>query len=302
LFQTEQAFQKIESLKRLFDPCSLCPRKCGARRNSGKAGVCGAQKNVRIASWALHRGEEPPISGTKGSGTLFSSYCPMKCVYCQNYPFSQLGNGAEVSIPELIRIFLELQKRGANNLNLVTAAQFTPQIFEAIVLARKEGFTLPVVYNSSGYEDLHVLKLLEGMVDIYLPDIRYSDNSVALKFSGVSDYVERNREAIQEMFRQVGNLELDENGIGKSGLIVRHLVLPGGKAGTRKSLEWLRNSFGTKIFLSVMCQFFPAYKAPQIPELNRKIHLEEYLEVLELVEELGFENIWAQDPFEEGGA
>ena len=226
----------------------------------------------------------------------------MKCLFCQNFPFSQLGNGKTISVPELAEYYLHLAERGVHNVNFVTPTHFLPHLFEALLIAREKGLTLPIVYNTSGYERAEVLQVLEGMVDIYLPDIRYADNRVAVQLSSVSDYVENDRAAIEEMFRQVGQLQVDDQEIGIQGLIVRHLVLPGGLAGTRPSLTWLKEQLGNKIHLSLMCQYFPAHLAPKTPGMDREITHEEYSEALEILEELGFENAWAQDPEAWGGA
>lgn len=225
----------------------------------------------------------------------------MKCVFCQNFPFSQLGNGKDLSVADLSKIMLSLEARGAHNINFVNPGHFLPHLFQALLEARVQGLSLPLVYNSSGYERTEVLEIISGMVDIFLPDIRYSDNAIADEFSGVSDYVQVNRKALIEMRRQVGNLQVDPHGIGTRGIIVRHLVLPENLAGSRESLTWLKEELG-QVHLSIMCQYFPAYKAHDIPPLNRKIFFHEYYEVLEIVENLGFENVWAQDPDKAGGA
>lgn len=264
--------------------------------------MCGAGQSLRLAAWAAHRGEEPPISGTSGSGTVFTSYCPLKCRFCQNFPFSQLGNGRDISVREAANHLLALQKQGVHNINFVNPTHFVPLLFEALMIAREQGLDLPVVYNTSGYERPEVLELLDGLVDIYLPDIRYADNECGRRFSGVPDYVEVDRKAIVAMDQQVGGLQMDSRGIGVRGLIVRHLVMPGGIAGSRDSLTWLRGTIGPAVHLSVMNQYFPAYQAFQTPGLERKITSEEYADVLELVDDLGFINALAQDPFETGGA
>ncbi|MBF0500730.1 MAG: radical SAM protein [Candidatus Riflebacteria bacterium] len=296
--------ERITQLWKLFDPCRLCPRMCGAHRYDDGIGVCGAGRRFKVASWAAHRGEEPPISGERGSGTIFASHCPMKCCFCQNYPFSQLGNGREMDIDEVAEIFVSVAQKGVHNLNFVTPTHFTPHLFDALARARPRIGDLPVVYNTSGYENIEVLKLLDGLVDIYLPDLRYADNAVAAQLSKVSDYVERDRAAILEMARQVGAdaIEYGSDGIARRGMIIRHLVLPGGLAGTASSLNWLRDTLGTKVALSLMCQYFPAHQATTLPGLDRGITVEEYSEALDIADSLGFENAWAQDPDEIGGA
>ncbi|MBF0548056.1 MAG: radical SAM protein [Candidatus Riflebacteria bacterium] len=293
---------RIDKLWEMASPCRLCPRACGARRKEGEIGFCGAGWKYKLASWAVHRGEEPPISGVRGSGTIFSSHCTMKCLYCQNFPFSQLGNGKEVEVSELADFYIELMNKGVHNLNFVTPTHYSPHLFEAWYLARQKISELPIVYNTSGYERTEILAILDGMVDIYLPDIRYSNNLISKALSQTSDYVEVNRAAIKEMARQVGPLTVDENEIGIKGLIVRHLVLPNDSSGTRESLSWLSREIGTWMHISLMCQYFPTYKATELEGLKRPISNEEYSKALEILEECGFENAWAQDPEETGGA
>ncbi|MBI3040027.1 4Fe-4S cluster-binding domain-containing protein [bacterium] len=302
LISLNEARERLDQLKSLFDPCRLCPRGCKAHRIVNQVGVCKAGSQIRIASWASHRGEEPPISGFNGSGTIFVSHCPMKCIYCQNYPFSQLGTGKDLTKPELVRLFEKLISDKVHNLNLVSPTHYIVQLLEAFLELPPELQKTPLVYNTSGYENIDVIRLLDGIIDIYLPDIRYSDDQFSFQFSRAPDYVKANRETICEMARQVGELVVDESGIAKRGLIVRHLVLPNDRAGTKSSLLWLKEKIGTKVQLSLMSQYFPAYKAKNSPELNRKITFEEYQEALDYVEELGFENVWAQDPTIDGFA
>lgn len=300
---TESQFaDRVEQLFRLFDPCVLCPHMCRAKRLSGETGFCGAGNQFKIASWALHRGEEPPISGTRGSGTIFASHCTMRCVFCQNYPFSQLHNGRLISTEQLAEIFLELNQKGAHNLNFVTPTPFSPLLFEALLKAGSEIENMPVVYNTSGYERPEVLEILDGMVDIYLPDIKYSDGKVSRLLSGVSDYVEAARSALPVMYRQTGGLTIDDGGIARRGMIIRHLVLPGGMAGTRDSFEWIKRTIGTDVQVSLMCQYFPAYQANSIPGMDRAITIDEYSEAIDILDGLGFKNVWAQDPEIRGGA
>ncbi len=295
---------RVEKLYTLMDPCRLCPRECGARRRAGETGFCGAGPVLKLASWNAHHGEEPPISGTHGSGTLFTSHCTLGCIFCQNFPFSQLHNGEEIPPDRLVKILTQLSRRGVHNFNLVTPAHFAPHLLEGILRARETALPLPIVYNTSGYERLEVLELLDGLVDIWLPDIKYADNEIALKFSRCADYVEHNRAALKAMFRMTGGgkLELDDDGLATAGMIIRHLVLPERLSGTKASFEWLKSELGTGVHISLMCQFFPAFKSHDIPPLDRGITHDEYLEAIETVERLGFENVLAQDPEEHGGA
>jgi putative pyruvate formate lyase activating enzyme len=252
----------------------------------------------KVASWGLHFGEEPPISGTRGSGTVFFSGCPLRCVFCQNYPISQLANGNEVSIEWLAVRMLDLQNRGAHNINFVTPTHYVPQIVEALAVAVSRGLSIPIVYNSSGYEDLETLRLLDGVVDVYLPDMKYGDDEQAARCSSAPGYVSVNRAAVAEMYRQVGDLFLDGEGIAVRGLIVRHLVLPGNIAGTRMVLEFVA-SLSPTVTIALMSQYFPAHEAPGIPGLDRKLTREEYESVTELLDEYGLENGWTQ-PLETG--
>jgi putative pyruvate formate lyase activating enzyme len=288
----------VVRLNTRLSPCVVCPRRCGADRS--RAALSGAPKGAcrmgylpMIASWNLHHGEEPPISGTRGSGTIFFSGCPLRCVFCQNFPISQLLNGNEVTVETLAGYMLELQTRGAHNINFVTPTHFVPQMIEALSIAAGKGLGIPVVYNSSGYEDLETLRLLEGVVDIYLPDMKYSDDENAVKYTSAPGYVEINRAAIREMYRQVGDLVLDDQGIARCGLIIRHLVLPGGFAGTRKTLEFIAG-LSPAITVSIMSQYFPAHRAHVIPEISGKLGVEEYEEITEMLEEYGLENGWIQ--------
>ena len=296
----------VQALNERLSPCRVCPRRCGvdrssrAERHSGTPqGACRSGHLPRVASWGLHFGEEPPLSGTRGSGTVFFSGCPLRCVFCQNYPISQLLNGNEVSIEGLAGHLLDLQSRGAHNINFVTPTPYVPQMVEALAVAVSRGLSIPVVYNSSGYEDLDTLRLLDGIVDVYLPDMKYGDDGPAARYSSAPGYVAVNRAAVAEMYRQVGDLSLDGEGIAVRGLIVRHLVLPGNIAGTRKVLEFIA-SLSPTVTIAFMSQYFPAHEAPGISGLDRKLTREEYESVTELLDEYGLENGWIQ-PLESGG-
>jgi len=232
--------------------------------------------------------------GNFGSGTIFFTHCNLKCVYCQNYPISQLGNGNEVTLPELAKIMLALQKRKCHNINLVTPTHFIPQILKSLKLAIKLGLCIPMVYNTSGYESVETLKLLDNIVDIYLPDARYADNEIAEKYSSAPDYFEIMKEALKEMHRQVGDLALDQIGVARSGLIVRHLILPEGLSGTRKIMRFIAREVSPHTYISLMAQYFPAYQADQFPLLSRRINRKEYREALQVFKEEGLENGWFQ--------
>ncbi len=297
----------IEGLEGLLNPCRLCPWKCGVDRSYGSLpgfgfrtrdsktrnirGKCEMGYLPRVASYNLHFGEEKPISGYRGSGTIFFSGCSLSCVFCQNYTISQYGYGDEVSIEELARYMLHLQHEGAHNINLVTPTHFVPQIVKALSIAVKRGLAIPIVYNSGGYDRVEVLKLLDGIVDIYLPDLKYSSDEVAKKYSGVKNYVSVSRAAIVEMFRQVGPLVTNNRGIAIRGVLVRHLVLPNDIAGTEEVLRFLRD-LSPEIAVNVMSQYYPAYRAHLYPELNGKITNEEFGKAKALLRQFGFKRVW----------
>jgi len=287
---------RIEQAYSLLEECRLCPRRCGVNRLRGEVGFCRVGELPKVASWNVHPWEEPPISGTRGSGTIFFSHCTGRCLFCQNYPISQLGIGNTVTVERLAEMMLELQAKGVHNINLVTPTHFVPQILAALAMAIERGLRLPLVYNTSGYEAVETLRLLEGVVDIYLPDAKYADDAVARRLSGFVHYVESNRAALKEMFRQVGEeLVLDEEGIARRGMIIRHLVLPGGLAGTKEVLSWIASELSPKVHISLMSQYFPTYKALKHPLLGRKITPEEYREALSALEEAGFCRGWFQE-------
>jgi putative pyruvate formate lyase activating enzyme len=287
---------RIEAAYALLEQCSVCPRECGVNRlKNDRMGFCRSGLNPVVSSVSPHHGEEPPLSGTRGSGTVFFTNCNLKCVYCQNYPISQMGNGAERTPGELACQMLWLQEQGCHNLNLVTPTHFMPQILKALGIARERGFALPIVYNTSGYESVQALTLLDGIVDIYLPDMRYSDDAVAMKYSIAPHYPGINRQAIKEMFRQVGNLVLDESGIAKRGLIIRHLILPDGLSGTEGVMKFLAEEISRDVSISLMSQYFPAYKANDFRELSRRITSDEYEDACLIMRKYGLENGWVQE-------
>jgi len=275
--------ERVERALSLLESCEVCPHRCGVNRLKGELGFCKTGKNAIVDSYFPHRGEEKPIRGYRGSGTVFFSYCNMRCVYCQNYQISQLGEGREVSPEELAEIFLELQAMGCHNLNLVTPSHVVPQILSALYLAVQKGFRLPIVYNTSSFDSLESLRLLEGIVDIYLADLKYAGREIARRYSKVKNYPEVAMTAIREMHRQVGDLILDERGIAIRGLLVRHLVLPNGLAGTEKVAEFL-GSLSKNMAVNVMDQYYPSYIAWNYPELSRRITQREYHQALSSVE------------------
>jgi putative pyruvate formate lyase activating enzyme len=295
LYESGDLLQRIREAYRRLAACDLCPHDCGVNRIKGELGICGAGLKPKIASANVHRGEEPPISGTNGSGTIFLSGCSLTCVFCQNFPISQFNNGEEITTRELAVRMLKLQRQGVHNINFITPTHYLPQIMAALWLAIPDGFSLPVVWNTSGFENVDTLRLLDGVVDIYLPDMKYSDDCLAVEISSVSGYRDINRSAVHEMLRQVGHLSVDDKGIARNGLIIRHLVLPEHAAGTRETLKWIQENLGTETHISLMRQYFPAHKALAITGLDRKINDDEYEQTAEWLDEFGLENGWVQD-------
>jgi len=291
----EELMSRAEKAKAKLASCDLCPNNCGVNRLEGQVGICRAKYLPGVASANLHFGEEPPLSGTRGSGTIFFSHCTLACAYCQNWPISQKGNGKETTIDGLAGMMMELQRRGAHNVNFVTPTHYMPQILEALVVAVDEGFSLPIVYNTSGYEVVPSLKLLDGVVDIYLPDMRYACDRQARRYSRARMYSMYNRAAVKEMYRQVGNLVTDEHGIAVRGLIIRHLVLPGGISGTEEIMKFLAEEVSKDVYISLMAQYFPAYLALTTPELSRKITADEYQAAIEAMERYGLTEGWVQE-------
>jgi putative pyruvate formate lyase activating enzyme len=295
LYRTGELQKRANDAWSRLAHCELCPHRCGIDRLAGERGVCGMGDQPKVSSWNLHAWEEPPISGSRGSGTIFFSGCTGRCRFCQNYPISQLGYGDVVSVARLAGMMLELQRKGAHNINLVTPTHFVPAILAALVQAVHQGLRLPLVYNSSGYECVETLQLLEDVVDIWLPDAKYADDETARQLSGFSDYVEHNHAALREMYRQVGaELVLDPAGLAHRGLIVRHMVLPGGLAGSDAILAWLAQELDPRVHLSLMDQYFPAHRAVGDPVLGRKVNPEEYASALEAFDASGLENGWYQ--------
>ena len=273
---------KIDALYDLAENCGLCPRRCEAKRLKGEKGLCGGEDKLKIASINLHFGEEPPISGKTGSGTVFFSGCSLKCKFCQNYPISRYCVGTYFDTAEFAEKMVKLQEKGANNINLVTSAHYMHFVAESIFLAKKIGLKIPIVYNSSGYEDEKLLNLLNNLIDIYLPDIKYADDGYALKYSGISNYVEINRKALKIMYEQVRELRINKKtGIAVSGLLVRHLVLPNGISGYEDSFKFIAEKLSMNVPVSIMSQYFPAYKAKYDDTISMPITDEEYSAAVE---------------------
>lgn len=286
--------ERVPAALELLKDCTVCPRECRIDRVAGKVSHCGADARLKVSSANLHHGEEPPISGDRGSGTVFLSGCNLKCVYCQNYPISQLRHGEYMTADELAGRMIRLQERGAHNINFVTPTHYVPQLMETMLIAYKHGLELPIVYNSSGYDKVETLKMLDGIVEIYMPDMRYSSGSNSKCYSDVADYPEVNRRAIQEMFRQVGDLQLNESGVATQGLLIRHLVLPNRISGSKEIFEFLAKEVSIGSYVSLMSQYFPAHKAHTIEELKRRLKGSEYKEALDAFEESGLSNGYIQ--------
>jgi putative pyruvate formate lyase activating enzyme len=300
LYQSGELGRRIEAARAMLARCELCPHRCGANRLSGELGICRMGDMPKISSWNLHPWEEPPISGTRGSGTIFFSGCTGHCRFCQNYPISQLGYGEQVSLERLAGMMLELQRKGAHNINFVTPTHFMPQLLAALPYAIRGGLHLPLVYNTSGYERVEVLRMLEGIVDLWLPDAKYADDAIARHLSGFKDYVEHNRAALHEIFRQVGGeLVFDEEGNAVRGLIIRHMILPSGLAGTGEVLHWIATELSPRVHVSLMDQYFPAHRAIGDPVLGRKITEGEYNAALVAFDGAGLEHGWCQSTIED---
>lgn len=278
-----------------LESCTICPHNCKVNRVEGKIGRCRSGSNIKIALSSLHFAEEPCISGKNGSGTVFFSNCNLRCIYCQNYEISQEGKGNEISIQELAQIFIEQQKKGAHNINLVTPTMYVPQIIESIKIAKRSGFNLPIIYNTNGYENIETIKMLEGYIDVYLPDLKYYSNELSKKYSGVDNYFNIASNAIKEMINQVGAPEFDEEGMLIKGVIIRHLVLPNHIQNTKNILKWIKENLPQEVWVSVMAQYFPTYKAKEDELLNRKLKHKEYREIENFLYLLDLENGYLQE-------
>ncbi|MBF8251543.1 MAG: Radical SAM domain protein [Deltaproteobacteria bacterium] len=298
LLKTGELHEKADALMTLLRNCTLCPRDCRVDRTAGRLGYCRSGYLPIISSYCAHHGEEPVLSGRKGSGTIFFGNCNLRCVFCQNHQISQPAcslKEKEVGFETLADMMLELQSLGCHNINFVSPSHFAAQIVRAVDIAASKGLMIPLVYNTNGYDSLDTLRLLEGIIDIYLPDIKYSDDNAALEYSKVGDYVEHSRAAILEMKRQVGDLVIDSEGIAQRGLIVRHLVLPNDLAGSRESLRFISEKVGKETYISVMSQYFPTHKAAEYPLISRPISFSEYEKALEWLDSFGLENGWMQE-------
>jgi len=282
--------KKLKHLWELFSPCQLCPRKCLVERKKGEKGFCGGGEKASVSSYFPHFGEESCLVGEHGSGTIFFAHCNLKCVFCQNYPISHLGEGEEISAQKLAEIMLFLQKLGCHNINLVTPTHFVPQIVEALILAIEKGLKIPLVYNCGGYESEEVIELLEGIVDIYMPDAKFSSPQVSQEFSFCPDYFDNLKIVLKKMHKQVGDLII-ENGVAQRGLLIRHLVMPNDLSGTKEIMEFIAKEISLNSYINIMDQYRPCGEAYHYPEINRTITLEEYRKAREIALSLGLKRL-----------
>ncbi len=277
-----------------LEKCEICPHNCKVNREEGRLGRCKCNDKIKIALVSTHEFEEPCISGKNGSGTVFFSNCNLNCMYCQNYEISQLGKGREITIEELAKIFLKQQEKKVNNINLVTPTMYAYQIIEAIKIARKNGLKLPIIYNTNGYEKVETIKALDGYIDVYLPDLKYYSDTLSKKYSNVDKYFEIATKAIKEMYKQVGQATFNEEGIIQKGVIVRHLIFPNHLQNTKHILKWIKENLGD-IYVSIMAQYFPTYKAKGDSEIGRKLTKKEYKEIENFLFTLDLKNGYMQE-------
>ncbi|MGR3317036.1 MAG: radical SAM protein [Candidatus Anammoxibacter sp.] len=276
LFRQGKLEEKCKLLWNMMRECSLCPRRCGVNRLEGETGICKAGKDLVVASFSPHLGEEPPLVGSFGSGTIFLSHCNLRCVFCQNYDISHLGNGQLVTIEKLAEYMILLQENGCHNINFVTPTHYTPQIVSSLFEAAGMGLELPVVWNCAGYESLEVINILDGIVDIYMPDIKFADKGSGERYSKTPDYFKVAKSVVKEMHRQVGNLSTDKHGIAQRGLLVRHLVMPNDAAGTEEVVRFIAEDISKETYINIMDQYRPHYKADNFKEIERGVTNAEY--------------------------
>ncbi len=291
LYHSGELRSLVEAATALLQSCRVCPRQCGANRLQGEPGECRTERQAMVSSYGPHLGEEPPLVGRHGSGTIFFTNCNLHCVFCQNYSISQLGEGETVSKEELAGMMLSLQNRQCHNINLVSPTHVVPQILEALELAIALGLQLPLVYNSGGYDSPETLRLLDGIVDIYMPDMKYDDARAAEELSGIKNYPSVNRAAIKEMHRQVGDLQIDRDGVAQRGLLIRHLVLPSGLAGTEAIVRFISQEISPDTYVNIMAQYRPCYRASDFPSLSRPISAAEFQQAVHLAHQAGLHRL-----------
>lgn len=281
LFEKGELTHRVKFLEELLKECRLCPRECCINRMDGEIGVCQAGSELTVSSAFPHFGEEPPLVGSHGSGTIFLTHCNLRCIFCQNYDISHLGSGERITSSDMARVMVRLQELGCHNINFVTPTHYAPQIVASLPEAIKKGLRLPIVYNCSGYESIEVVRLLEGIVDIYMPDAKYLDEKYSKRFSNAPDYPDVIKKVLKEMHRQVGDLTLNDKGIAERGLLIRHLVMPGGVASSEAMLKFIAEEISVHSYVNIMEQYRPEYRAREYPEINRRITHEEYLEAIQ---------------------
>lgn len=281
----------MEAARALLETCRVCPRCCGTNRLDGDVGKCRTANEAMVSSYGPHFGEESPLVGKYGSGTIFFTNCNLRCLFCQNYSISQLGEGERVSKEELALMMLSLQARGCHNINLVSPTHVVPQILEALDIAVESGLHVPLVYNTGGYDSVETLSILDGIVDIYMPDMKYGDENIARELSGIENYPQVNKAAIREMHRQVGDLQTSQEGVAQRGLLVRHLVLPKGLAGTKDVVDFIAKEISANTYVNIMAQYHPCYKAHEIPSLAVRISKAELREAVELAHQAGLSRL-----------
>ncbi len=288
LLRSGELKRRVAEAYARLEACDICARECGVNRRLGAEGAgCRTGERALVSSYGPHFGEEDPLVGSGGSGTIFFSWCNLRCQYCQNYEISQVGTGQEVEPEDLAKMMLSLQGQGCHNINFVSPSHVVPQILAGLLIAAEAGLRLPLVYNTGGYDSLKTLALLDGVVDIYMPDMKYADPDVARRYSKISNYPAANQAAVKEMHRQVGNLTMDSRGVARQGLLVRHLVLPGGLAGTPEVVSFLRDKISPNTYINVMAQYRPCYRAYELPPLDRRLSNHEYAEAVRLAQEAG---------------
>ena len=298
LYRSGKLRERIDAAVSLLESCSVCPRSCGVNRLAADVGKCRTPREAMVSSYGPHFGEEAPLVGRHGSGTIFFTNCNLRCLFCQNYSISQLGEGQKVSKEELAYIMLSLQAKGCHNINLVSPTHVVPQVLESLELAVESGLHLPLVYNSGGYDSVETLRILDGIVDIYMPDMKYDDDETARELSGIENYPEINKAAIKEMHRQTGDLEINEEGVAQRGLLVRHLILPHGLAGTKGIVNFLSEEISRNTYVNIMAQYRPCYNAFQIPNLGRRISSTEFREALSSAQKAGLSRLDKIHPIE----
>ena len=291
IHRTGELKVRARKARAMLEPCCLCPRKCRANRLSGESGECRVTDRVVVSSYGPHFGEESPLVGRNGSGTVFFTYCHLHCVFCQNYTISQTGEGKPLDSEQLANIMLGLQAEGCHNINLVSPGHVVPYILDALDIAAGHGLNLPLVYNSSGYDAIETLQLLDGIVDIYMPDMKYADEGTAKQLSGVQDCPSINRAAIKEMHRQVGDLIISEDGVASHGLLIRHLVLPNRLAGTEETVRFIAGEISTGTYVNIMAQYRPEYHAHEFPLISRRLLSGEFREALKLAHHYGLHRL-----------